>query len=178
MIYPVVGSAIPATGLADCTLRDKMASKYTMYQWTVILRLATRQTSGGLSGRVKVIEAVLISLFFAAAALAQTARIEGEVFDAVTHQPLSSTRVSLRAADPITQDGPKTATTGAGGEFSFEGLRGGGAYELNFRHQGYSNLGTGDVRKIVEVSVGSTATVKLEMVPAASAPGHILDESG
>jgi hypothetical protein len=92
----------------------------------------------------------------AAAALAQTARIEGEVFDAVTHQPLSNTRVSLRAASPLPQEGPKAATTGSGGGFSFDGLRGGLSYELYFKHQGYSNLGTGDARKIVQVSDGTT----------------------
>lgn len=99
------------------------------------------------------------------------------VFDAITHQPLSDTSVSLRALSRLPQDDSKTAITGSDGSFSFVDISGGGEYELSFKHQGYSNIGTGDVRKIVGVSLGTMVTVKLEMVPAASAAGHIFDEN-
>jgi hypothetical protein len=178
MIYPVVGSTISATASADWTLRDQ--NGVSIYDVSMDRHPPARNSSTftRFEGSRKLIETAFISLFLTAAALAQTARIEGEVFDAITHQPLSDTRVSLRAPYRLPQEGSKAATTDSDGRFSFEGISGGGEYELNFKHQGYSNLGTGDVRKIVEVSVGTTMTVKLEMVPAASAAGHILDENG
>ena len=64
-----------------------MASKDTMNEGSPIVVLASRKTSRRSSDRLKFIETALINLLVATAALGQTARIEGAVFDAVTHQP-------------------------------------------------------------------------------------------
>lgn len=74
-------------------------------------------------------------------------RIKGEVFDAVSHQPLSEVRVSV-----LLPYQTKTATTDLNGRFYFDGLPPSGHYEVYFQHQRYSQASMGGVRKIVEVS--------------------------
>jgi hypothetical protein len=125
----------------------------------------------------------LILLMFACLALAQdqTGNVDGVVVDAVTHQPVRKATVSLNLRSGMgarpQNAGPKSATTDATGSFSLSSLDP-GQYQLMVLHPNYPQSQNA-VRKIVEIKAGEKAApVNIELIPAASVTGHVVDEDG
>jgi hypothetical protein len=120
----------------------------------------------------------------AAIAQDQGGRIEGNVLDAASHQPVRKATVFINFMGDLksmvtaqTQRAePQTAITDSSGKFTFNNLSA-GQYQLTVTHPSYPQ-GRMGVRKTVEVKDGTASGVTIELVPGATITGRIVDEDG
>ena len=112
----------------------------------------------------------------------QTGGITGIVRDAVTHLPLRKATITLNPTQFIgaqpSNFGPQSAVTDVTGTFSIDNLVP-GKYQMMIQHQNYPQGRNGGIRKSVTISAGEKAgPIEVELIPAASISGRILDEDG
>jgi carboxypeptidase family protein len=112
---------------------------------------------------------------------AQTGSIGGVVTDAVTHLPVKKAMVSLNTREIFggrPNNGPLSSVTDASGAFTISNLTP-TRYYVIVQHSNYPQVRFGMVRKTVDVKAGEKAgPVEVELIPAATVTGHVLDEDG
>jgi len=109
----------------------------------------------------------------------QTGSVSGVVTDAVTHMPVKKTTVTTNPIGNFNPyPGQQSTITDASGAFALHNLPA-GKYKLMFQQQSYPQARFGGTAKTVDVKGGETAgPVNVELIPGASASGHIVDEDG
>jgi hypothetical protein len=116
------------------------------------------------------------------------ARLEGQVLNAVTSEPLRKTRLILRMNAAATNTQPAvtstyTVTSDAMGKFEFPNVDP-GDYQLTIRRDGFANLVLGaknSVRKTDPILLGPgdrKTDFLVRLVPLGSISGSVLDEDG
>src|ERR1700677_3289166 len=113
----------------------------------------------------------------AATAQDQAGRIQGNVVDSASHQPVKKATVTISETGvvhgPTQQERAQTVTTDSSGAFAFDSLAT-GQYQLTVMHQNYPQARMGGVHKTVQVSaVENSPSVTVELVPGAAVTGHV-----
>jgi Carboxypeptidase regulatory-like domain len=124
---------------------------------------------------------LLCLLTLASAAMAQTARIEGQVQDSLSAKPLARALLRLRASSSLVRGPQFSVMSEPDGTFSFDRVPP-GVYVLRGEADGYLSANYG-VRFIasgepIHVNPGETIKLDLSLKPRSSISGQARDEEG